>query len=691
MNADATLFEFFAESFLKSGLIMALGLWGSWSFRRTSPEFRHRFWMPLLGVILILPALLLLPRWEVVPVSSVVPTEVADRPGVIGDLPSNLGMNLIPLDAVETVENPRPPKAIDLKILVLMIWLAGVVFLVLRLLIGGLRVSLWRRRAEGQALPVAIQERTEQLSQELGVRRRVTVILSEKVRSPFAWGWRLPLVALPVEASNWSAIDLEMVLRHELTHVARRDTLGVCLAGLVTAINWPNPLAWFVSKQLTEWREQICDREVLSAGHDSERYATLLFGHASRRMASFPFSATAVARSGTLEKRIAMILKSKPSLSPEMTPRAHRAQRLALAGFLVAALAVAFVGWVRPALAEPSTGNHRVVIHVYNDGSTIDTERLGFELDGGEEFGFDQLADKLRPMVDENTVLALAPAAPVSSIQLKRVIDVAEKSGFKYFIFEKREISNSDDQGEHEGAGKQIHITSRFVEVADDKETSALEKKLKAIVVPSVEFVDTPLRNALEFLQARAEELDESGNEGVNLVLKGDDAFENTPISLKLANVPLSQALLFSASLAGGELRVDENAIMIQPRSGSANGSSALGDDPKARAETERKLNEIILPKTEFVGTPLEDALDFLRMRSEQLDTTTADPAKKGINLVLADLSMDDLDSIQIDLKLTNVPLKDAIRYTADLANLEYRVQGSVVVIQAKPVDSPFQ
>ena len=102
-------------------------------------------------------------------------------------------------------------------------------------------------------------------------------------------------------------------------------------------------------------------------------------------------------------------------------------------------------------------------------------------------------------------------------------------------------------------------------------------------------------------------------------------------------------------------------------------------------------FNEIILPKTEFVGTPLEDALDFLRMRSEQLDTTTADPAKKGINLVLADLSMDDLDSIQIDLKLTNVPLKDAIRYTADLANLEYRVQGSVVVIQAKPVDSPFQ
>ena len=69
MNADATLFEFFAESFLKSGLILALGLWGSWCFRRTSPEFRHRFWMPLLGVILILPALLLLPRWEVVPVS----------------------------------------------------------------------------------------------------------------------------------------------------------------------------------------------------------------------------------------------------------------------------------------------------------------------------------------------------------------------------------------------------------------------------------------------------------------------------------------------------------------------------------------------------------------------------------------------------------------------------------------------
>jgi len=35
----------------------------------------------------------------------------------------------------------------------------------------------------------------------------------------------------------------------------------------------------------------------------------------------------------------------------------------------------------------------------------------------------------------------------------------------------------------------------------------------------------------------------------------------------------------------------------------------------------------------------------------------------------------------KITLRLSNIPLGEAVRYTADLANMEYQVEGNVVVI----------
>ena len=118
----------------------------------------------------------------------------------------------------------------------------------------------------------------------------------------------------------------------------------------------------------------------------------------------------------------------------------------------------------------------------------------------------------------------------------------------------------------------------------------------------------------------------------------------------------------------------------------------------------EENLKTIILPSVEFADTPLKDALDFLQQRSVELDINEADPAKKGINIVLdvgltgdggfgneggADTKPEGggVGDTPITLRLTNVPIGEALRYTTSLAQLKYKVEPHAIVVV--PLSTP--
>lgn len=134
----------------------------------------------------------------------------------------------------------------------------------------------------------------------------------------------------------------------------------------------------------------------------------------------------------------------------------------------------------------------------------------------------------------------------------------------------------------------------------------------------------------------------------------------------------------------------------------------------------ENKLKTIVLPSIEFADTPLSTALEFLTQKSAELDTSEPDPTKKGINFILSagsgigggggamvppsgdgGLGFDDpagggggggglsneVRNTLITLKLSNVPLVDAVRYTTSLAQLKYKVEPHAVVVV--PLSTP--
>ncbi|MDA7506271.1 type II and III secretion system protein [Akkermansiaceae bacterium] len=116
------------------------------------------------------------------------------------------------------------------------------------------------------------------------------------------------------------------------------------------------------------------------------------------------------------------------------------------------------------------------------------------------------------------------------------------------------------------------------------------------------------------------------------------------------------------------------------------------------------KLQQIIIPVIDFQDTTVQEAIDFLRVRSKELDTTTNVEADKGINFVVkgntvtgagGDAALDadagglgggNTGGARIDsLSITNVPLGVALQYICEKARLRYKVDEYAVTLL--PID----
>lgn len=67
--------------------------------------------------------------------------------------------------------------------------------------------------------------RVGQQRDQLGIRRRIEVVLNARRGMPMTWGWQRPKILLPEEAGDWDKERLDAVILHELTHIQRHDAL----------------------------------------------------------------------------------------------------------------------------------------------------------------------------------------------------------------------------------------------------------------------------------------------------------------------------------------------------------------------------------------------------------------------------------------------------------------------------------
>lgn len=92
-----------------------------------------------------------------------------------------------------------------------------------------------------------------------------------------------------------------------------------------------------------------------------------------------------------------------------------------------------------------------------------------------------------------------------------------------------------------------------------------------------------------------------------------------------------------------------------------------------------RKMQKIVFPQVQFAGASIEEAIEFLRVKSRDLDVEETDPAKKGVNIILKAGDTPITNSISLDL--SDVPMVEALRYVTELSGMKYKVEPYAVLI----------
>lgn len=138
--------------------------------------------------------------------------------------------------------------------------------------------------------------------------RRVTddegrqIIVLPRSIAPFSWFGRIVL-----SEEDYAAHSREILL-HESAHIRKRHSLDLLVADLCTWLQWFNPAAWLLKRELQTVHEYEADAEVIDQGIDARQYQLLLI---KRSVGSKFYCVTNHFNHNKLNKRITMMLKKK--------------------------------------------------------------------------------------------------------------------------------------------------------------------------------------------------------------------------------------------------------------------------------------------------------------------------------------------------------------------------------------------
>ncbi len=108
------------------------------------------------------------------------------------------------------------------------------------------------------------------------------------------------------------------------------------------------------------------------------------------------------------------------------------------------------------------------------------------------------------------------------------------------------------------------------------------------------------------------------------------------------------------------------------------------------KVSLERKLKEIVIPRVEFREARLLDVIEFLSQKAQELDASGADPAKRGVNIVIDSSGIpggEDAGQRTLSVSLSNIPLGVALKYAAQQVGMVYRADNYAVRVISMNVD----
>jgi beta-lactamase regulating signal transducer with metallopeptidase domain len=170
--------------------------------------------------------------------------------------------------------------------------------------------------------PLDLRMFIKNITAHIGIKKKVSVWLSELVDVPSVIGFIKPVILLPASIVNHlSTEQLEAVLLHELAHIKRNDFLINLLQSIIEIILFFNPFATLLNNYAKKERENCCDDWVLNYQYNKHHYASALLILEEQRRQYLLLAMAATNKKNILLKRIKRMFYIEPKTTISFTQK----------------------------------------------------------------------------------------------------------------------------------------------------------------------------------------------------------------------------------------------------------------------------------------------------------------------------------------------------------------------------------
>ncbi|MBX3742948.1 MAG: hypothetical protein KF712_18330 [Akkermansiaceae bacterium] len=209
----------------------------------------------------------------------------------------------------------------------------------------------------------------------------------------------------------------------------------------------------------------------------------------------------------------------------------------------------------------------------------------------------------------------------------------------------------------------------------------AIDRKLDTIVVPRIDFEQTALLEAVDFLRFRSDELDVTAppaERGINIVgvlppRKEGELFNPGPrFTMEKRNITIRDALVTMCQETGSVFRVDDHAVVVHPA-----GMEGYGRVPEQKGAAAEFAAKLILQRARLEMTPLQEMVDTFNEQA-------AKAAKGGPVFPIVIGEGVDPAATSGTMALRRVPLATVLSYVLDEMGLTWTTDDHKILIRRK-------
>lgn len=206
-------------------------------------------------------------------------------------------------------------------------------------------------------------------------------------------------------------------------------------------------------------------------------------------------------------------------------------------------------------------------------------------------------------------------------------------------------------------------------------------RKLCDIVIRNVSFEDITLEEACAYFQMRSAEL-AADKKPLKIEI---EAMENSPPridSLRMNDVTIGVVMAYVAEKTHTRLQVAADRVRFVAVKPGDDGGAKAADFANAKAAPVSDPKTIVIPTVAFAGATLADAVNFVWMRSRELDPA----GSRGINIVI----LADAGKVKkiTDLNLKAVTVKALLEAIAQATGTQVVFGGQAVEFRPLPEKS---